>query len=99
MGPDKSARALIPTVITQICDGSKQIKLGALTPTRDFNYVQDTVNGFLAADAHQAARGHFINIGSNYEISIGETALLIAEIMGVEISDRVQPGANATGKQ
>jgi NAD dependent epimerase/dehydratase len=95
-GPRQSARAVIPTVITQICDGKRQIRLGALSPTRDFNYVKDTVRGFLAAAGSQRSRGSIVNIGSNYEISIGETAGLIAEIMGTEIEiisdqERIRP--------
>jgi NAD dependent epimerase/dehydratase len=84
-GPRQSARAVIPTVITQIANGEHVIKLGALTPTRDFNYVQDTVEGFIAALKGNSGLGEVINIGSNFEISIGETARLIAESMGVSI--------------
>ena len=84
-GPRQSARAVIPTIITQIADGQRRIKLGSLHPTRDFSYVEDTVSGFMAAlDAKQAV-GEVINIGSGFEISIGETAKAIAEVMGVEI--------------
>jgi dTDP-glucose 4,6-dehydratase len=84
-GPRQSARAVIPTVITQIASGVRNIKLGALHPTRDFNYVTDTVAGFIAAAEADAAVGQVINIGSNFEVSIGETVQLIAEIMGTEI--------------
>ncbi len=84
-GPRQSARAVIPTIITQIASGVRRIKLGALSPTRDFNYVNDTVRGFIAALESDAAVGEVINIGSNYEISIGDTARLIAEVMGAEI--------------
>jgi dTDP-glucose 4,6-dehydratase len=63
----------------------KSIKLGALSPTRDFSYIKDTVNGFLAVARSDKSIGEVINIGSNHEISIGETARLIAELMGVEI--------------
>lgn len=84
-GPRQSARAVIPTVITQIASGKRQIKLGAVHPTRDFNYVADTVGGFLAALVSDRGVGEVINIGSNYEISIGDTAKVIAEVMGVEI--------------
>ncbi len=84
-GPRQSARAVIPTVITQIAAGKKKLKLGALHPTRDFNYVQDTVRGFIALAETEAGIGEVINIGSNYEISIGETVSLIAEVMGKEI--------------
>ncbi|MRS04809.1 NAD-dependent epimerase/dehydratase family protein, partial [bacterium] len=80
-GPRQSARAIIPTVITQIASGSKRIKLGALHPTRDFNYVKDTVNGFIAVAESEKTVGEFINIGSNYEVSVGATVDMIAEIM------------------
>jgi len=85
-GPRQSARAVIPTIITQLAAGHKEIKLGALHPTRDFNYVQDTVRGFLAVAEADAALGEVINIGSDYEISIGETAQLIAEVMEREVA-------------
>lgn len=81
-GPRQSARAVIPTIITQIAAGKTELKLGALHPTRDFNYVQDTVSGFIAALNSDQSIGEVINVGSNYEISIGETAALIAEVMG-----------------
>lgn len=84
-GPRQSARAVIPTIITQIANGVRRIKLGALSPTRDFNYVSDTVRGFIAALESDAAVGEVINVGSNYEISIGDTARLIAEVMGADI--------------
>lgn len=84
-GPRQSARAVIPTIITQIANGKRQIKLGATHPTRDFNYVTDTVAGFMAALNSDRGIGEVINIGSNFEISIGDTARTIAEVMGVEI--------------
>ena len=84
-GPRQSARAVIPTIITQIINGSRQIKLGAVHPTRDFNYVADTVAGFIAALNSERSIGEVINIGSNFEISIGDTARTIAEMMRVEI--------------
>lgn len=84
-GPRQSARAVIPTVITQIANGSREIRLGSLRPTRDFNFVTDTVRGFIAALESDSAIGQVINIGSNFEISIGDTARIIAEIMGAEI--------------
>lgn len=84
-GPRQSARAVIPTIITQIAAGAKKIKLGALHPTRDFNYVQDTVRGFVALAEADAAIGNVVNLGSNYEISIGDTVGLIAELMGREV--------------
>ncbi len=84
-GPRQSARAVIPTVITQMANGKRRIQLGALHPTRDFNYVTDTVRGFLAALESEKAIGEVINLGSNFEISIGDTARAVAEVMGVEI--------------
>ncbi|HWQ60963.1 MAG TPA: NAD-dependent 4,6-dehydratase LegB [Negativicutes bacterium] len=85
-GPRQSARAVIPTVITQIAAGKRTVRLGALTPTRDFNYVKDTVRGFIAVAESDGAVGEVINIGSNYEISIGDTARLIAEVMNTPIT-------------
>lgn len=85
-GPRQSARAVIPTIITQLLAGKQQIKLGALSPTRDFSYVADTVHGFKAVADHAASTGEVINIGSNFEISIGHTAELIAEVMGKSVS-------------
>jgi dTDP-glucose 4,6-dehydratase len=84
-GPRQSARAVLPTIITQIANGVRKLKLGSIHPTRDFNYVKDTVRGFIAVASSEEAIGEVINIGSNYEISIGDSANLIAEIMGVEI--------------
>ncbi len=84
-GPRQSARAVIPTIITQIASGKKEIKLGAIKPTRDFNYVKDTVSGFIAALNSKDGLGDVINLGSNFEISIEDIAQLIAEIMGVKI--------------
>ena len=84
-GPRQSARAVIPTVITQIASGKRQIKLGAIHPTRDFNYVADTVSGFIAALKSEQGAGEVINLGSNYEISIGDTVKVIAEAMGADI--------------
>lgn len=89
-GPRQSARAVIPTIITQIASGKRTIKLGALHPTRDFNYIKDTVRGFIAIAESDQSVGEVINIGSNYEISIGETAQLIAEVMGAEIELEVE---------
>ncbi len=84
-GPRQSARAVIPAIMTQIASGHKQIKLGAISPTRDFNYVQDTVDGFIAALMSEKGLGEVVNIGSNFEVSIGETVSLIAEVMGSEV--------------
>ena len=84
-GPRQSARAVIPTIITQIASGKRQIKLGAVSPTRDFNYVQDTVSGFISAFKSDEGLGEVINFGSNFEVSIGDTARMIAETMGADI--------------
>lgn len=82
-GPRQSARAVIPTIITQLAAGQESIRLGAEHPTRDFNFVEDTVAGFIAIGfAGDQVLGEVINIGSGFEISIGDTARLIAEVMG-----------------
>ena len=96
-GPRQSARAVIPTVITQITHGKKALKLGALHPTRDFSFVLDTVRGFSAVLDSDASIGEVVNIGSNFEISIGETVKLISEIMGIDVEieteeTRLRPG-------
>ncbi len=85
-GPRQSARAVIPTIITQIANGSREVKLGALSPTRDFNYVEDTVRGFIAAMSSSNGIGEVVNFGSNFEISVQETANMIADIMKTEVS-------------
>lgn len=95
-GPRQSARAVIPTVITQVRNGARQIRLGSLHPTRDFNYVADTVRAFLAVAECDAALGEVINAGSGFEVSIGDTARLIAEVLGADIeivtdSARIRP--------
>jgi NAD dependent epimerase/dehydratase len=95
-GPRQSARAVIPTIIGQIASGMKQIKLGDVTPTRDFNYVADTCRGFLALANCDAAIGETVNIGSNFEISVGDTLNLIRELMHSDVEfvfdeQRVRP--------
>ena len=84
-GPRQSARAVIPTIITQVAAGQRQIRLGALSPTRDFNFVADTCAAFQAIATCEAALGQVVNAASNFEISIGDTAALIAEVMNVEL--------------
>ncbi len=84
-GPRQSARAVIPSIITQLAAGKRQIHLGAISPTRDFNFVTDTVNGFIAALRSEAGLGEVINFGSNFEISIGDTVQLIGEVMDVDV--------------
>ena len=98
-GPRQSARAVLPTIITQLLGGARRLKLGATHPTRDFSYVADTVRGFIAVAESSAAVGQVINVGSNYEISVGDSARLIAEIMGVDIEiesddQRLRPAAS-----
>lgn len=84
-GPRQSARAIIPTIITQIANGSTRIQLGDLTPTRDFNFVKDTCHGFcLLADCKESI-GQEVNICSNYEISMRDTLEMIAEVMNRDV--------------
>lgn len=96
-GPRQSARAVIPTIITQIASGQKQIKLGDVSPTRDFNYVADTCRGFLQLARCEEAIGEVVNIGSNYEISVRDTLNLIKELMNSDVEfltddQRIRPG-------
>jgi NAD dependent epimerase/dehydratase len=84
-GPRQSARAVIPTIITQIANGKKQIKLGDVSPTRDFNYVEDTCRGLIALAQSEKTVGETVNIGSNYEISVGDTLNIIKELMGSDV--------------
>lgn len=84
-GPRQSARAVIPTIITQIANGKKEIKLGDVSPTRDFNYVEDTCQGFLDLANCDEAIGQVVNIGSNFEISVGDVLNLIKEIMQSDV--------------
>ncbi|MDP4694895.1 MAG: NAD-dependent 4,6-dehydratase LegB [Ilumatobacteraceae bacterium] len=94
-GPRQSARAVIPTIISQLANKSK-VKLGSLSPTRDFSFVQDTANGFLAAAQSDAIVGQTINLGSGFEVSIKETAETIAKLMNTKLElvddeQRVRP--------
>lgn len=96
-GPRQSARAVIPTIISQIADGATEIKLGDTSPTRDFNYVTDTCRGFAALAQCNAAIGETVNIGSNYEISVQDTLEMIKEMMGSDVrfiqdDQRLRPG-------
>lgn len=84
-GPRQSMRAVIPTIISQIASGKMRVHLGSISPTRDFNYVADTVAGFLAALKSDQVIGEVINLGSNFEISVGDTVRTIAELMETEI--------------
>ena len=92
-GPRQSNRAIIPTVITQILSGSNEIRLGNIHPTRDFSYVEDTVNGIIASIDSDNIIGNIINLGSGFEISINDTTKLISEIIGKDIkfiSDKIR---------
>lgn len=84
-GPRQSARAVIPTIILQLASGIKNIQLGSISPTRDFNYVEDTVRGFISILESEETNGEIINIGSGYEISIEDTVYLIAKLMNSEV--------------
>jgi nucleoside-diphosphate-sugar epimerase len=95
-GPRQSARAVIPTIITQIASGVKEIKLGDVSPTRDFNYVEDTCRGFILLAINDKSIGEVVNIGSNYEITIGDTLGIIKEIMKSDVkfildNERIRP--------
>ncbi|MGM4906791.1 NAD-dependent 4,6-dehydratase LegB [Tardiphaga sp. 866_E4_N2_1] len=96
-GPRQSSRAVIPTVITQLLKGDGTVRLGATTPTRDFNYVRDTARGIMAVHDSAASIGEVINIGSGYEISVGDTVAMIADVMGRTVTieceaERLRPG-------
>ena len=96
-GPRQSARAIIPTIITQITSGMKSIKLGDLTPTRDLNFVKDTCLGFIALAESDNTIGKEVNIASNFEISMMEVLEIIKEILGSEVEfitdeQRIRPG-------
>jgi NAD dependent epimerase/dehydratase len=95
-GPRQSARAVIPTIISQLAAGKQEIMLGALDPTRDFTYVSDTVGGFIAALESDKGAGEVVNLGVSFEVSIGDTFNTIAKIMGssavaTEDPQRVRP--------
>lgn len=90
-GPRQSARAVIPTIITQIASGKRRLKLGSVSPTRDFSFVKDTVRGIMAMAESNKGVGQVVNLGSNFEISIRETVDLIAEIMGVKVEIETDP--------
>jgi len=95
-GPRQSARAIIPTIITQVANGVTSVKVGSLTPTRDFTFIKDTVRGFALAAEVSGVEGQTINLGSNFEVSVAEIGKLIGEITGKKItleteSQRVRP--------
>ena len=89
-GPRQSTRAVIPTIITQIKESRNLIKLGSTHTTRDFSYVEDTVNGLILASKVGVAEGEILNLGNNFEISIGETANLISDLMGFQTSINIE---------
>ncbi len=102
-GPRQSARAVIPTIITQVAAGQCQICLGALSPTRDFNFVADTCAAFQAIADCDAALGKVVNAASNFEISIGDTAALIAEVMNADLEivtdeQRIRPDGSEVNR-
>jgi NAD dependent epimerase/dehydratase len=95
-GPRQSARAIIPTIISQIAAGATEIKVGDLTPTRDFNFVEDTCRGFLALAQTEGIEGRDINIATGTEITMADTLDLIAKLMGKDVryvvdSERIRP--------
>ena len=89
-GPRQSARAVLPTIITQLAAGKRRIRLGDVRPTRDFNFIKDTVAGFIAVAGAQATIGKATNIASNFEISIGDAARTIAKIMNVDLEIEIE---------
>jgi NAD dependent epimerase/dehydratase len=98
-GPRQSARAVIPAIVIQILSGERRIRLGSLRPRREFNYVSDTVDGFLAVAEASSVVGEVVNIGNGFDVSIGELAHTIADIMGVGVelhqeATRVRPDAS-----
>lgn len=90
-GPRQSARAIIPTIITQIANGVREIKVGDLSPTRDFNFVKDTCRGFLAIARAEGVEGEEINIATGTEVTMRQTLMKIAEIMDADINWVVDP--------
>lgn len=95
-GPRQSARAFIPTIITQIANGAKTIKVGDLSPTRDFNFVKDTCQGFVELAKNDSTIGEVVNISSNFEVSMKDTLDLINQIMGKNVkfeldNQRIRP--------
>ena len=102
-GPRQSARAVIPSMIVQVLDGKKVINVGSMTPTRDFNYIDDICDAFYRALISENINGKIINIGSNFEISIGDTADMIKDIMGVDVEvitneTRTRPAASEVNR-
>ena len=103
-GPRQSARAIIPTIITQIANGAREIKVGDLTPTRDFNFVKDTCRGFLALARTEGIEGEEINICTGTEITMADTLQMIADLMGANVEwvrdeQRIRPGKSEVFRQ
>ena len=90
-GPRQSARAIIPTIISQIATGKREIKVGDLRPTRDFNFVEDTCRGFIALAEAEGVEGQDFNIATGTEISMGDTFRLIAQLMDADVNFVVDP--------
>ena len=95
-GPRQSARAVIPSIIIQLVSGLENVKLGLTTPTRDFTFIDDTVNGFISTLSTNKIIGEVVNLGTNYEISILDLAFLISELMSLNINiinddERIRP--------
>jgi len=102
-GPRQTARAVIPTIASQLLSGASELKLGALTPTRDFNYVTDTAAAFLALATCNAAIGEVVNIGTGEEWSIEQTTKLLMEVTGRSVpilceEDRVRPAMSEVNR-
>ncbi len=95
-GPRQSTRAVIPTIITQIAQGHEELSIGNVSPTRDFSFVTDTTSGFVAALESTVGQGEVFNLGSNFEISVGETVEIISELIGKKVplntdKERIRP--------
>ena len=98
-GPRQSLRAVIPTLLAQVIDGAESISLGSTLPTRDFTYIDDTVSGFVAAMNSEGIDGQTINLGTGFEISIGDLVRLVGEVVGRRIevnvdSERLRPAGS-----
>lgn len=98
-GPRQSARAVIPTIITQLLGGAEDLRLGSVAPTRDLTYVTDTATGFIALAESDEAVGRDVNLGVGAEISVGDLARMIMEVVGREVpvrseDERVRPAAS-----
>lgn len=102
-GPRQSLRAVIPTLITQMATNEETVKLGSLSPTRDFNFVDDITEAFIKIAESDKTVGETINAGSNYEVSINDTAQIIAQLMNKKIEivtedERIRPGKSEVNR-